>query len=48
MAEHAIALYDLASDLHQPRLTALLNDLMQEIAFTLAGHLEKGERPRNH
>lgn len=48
MAEHAIALHDLAADLHQPRLAALLKDLMQEIGFTLAGHLEKGERPRNH
>jgi hypothetical protein len=48
MAEHAIALHDLVADLHQPRLAALLDSLIREIAFTLAGHLEKGGRRRNH
>ncbi|KQP04700.1 hypothetical protein [Methylobacterium sp. Leaf93] len=48
MAEHAIALHDLAADLHQPRLAAVLDSLMREIAFTLAGHLEGARRPREH
>ncbi|WP_018043549.1 hypothetical protein [Methylobacterium sp. 88A] len=48
MAEHAIALHDLAADLHQPRLVAVLDCLMREIAFTLAGHLGGARRPREH
>ncbi|MHC2019683.1 PAS domain-containing protein [Methylobacterium sp. CM6247] len=48
MAEHAIALQDLATGLHQPKLTALLDALMREIGFTLAGHIERGERRRDH
>ncbi|GJE15419.1 PAS domain-containing protein [Methylobacterium marchantiae] len=48
MAEHAIALHDLAAGLHQPRLVSLLESLMREIGFTLAGHLERGERRRSH
>lgn len=48
MAEHAIALHDLAAGLHQPRLAAVLDSLIREIAFTLAGHLDGARRPREH
>ena len=38
----------LAADLHQPRLVAVLDCLMREIAFTLAGHLGGARRSREH
>lgn len=48
MAEHAIALHDLAAGLKQHRLLPLLDSLMREIGLALAGHLERAERRRSH
>lgn len=48
MAEHAIALRDLASDLPRPALARLVDGLMMEIGYELARHLHEGDAGRRH